>query len=364
MKTVLLIGAGATRAEALAQGASKNQRPPLDGDFFELAQLPDELQSHRDRVHGFVKENFNIDIFKATRPGMEEIFGLVYSSTLSTPLPTGVKNAFSSLCRIYAKVIEETTNWIVPTTKGPLCRLIRKSVEAGPTTIITFNQDIVIEKALDVLTKSSSAVSWHISSGYKLKFSGFTKPNGAIEADRLFESRSNSGGSNPVILKPHGSLNWYAKTLKKDAVLSQLRSTHKINCTRRKTLDTTMQSTTHNKSGRTTWYTWPIIVPPILEKGSFLGSALDSVWDSAWDALVNAERVIVYGYSFPNADAQSRTFFMRTATKMANGPLMVSINPDITSAQRAAVIFSPSAELACKNARDYLSERIKNGIVI
>lgn len=362
MKTVLLIGAGASRAEAEAQGATKDQKPPLDNDFFELSQMLDELAPHRDRVQSFVKNHFGLDIFKFPRPGMEEIFGLVYSSTTSTPLTAGAKNAFSSLCRIYAKVIEKTTNWIYPTTQGPLSRLIRKCIDAGPTKILTFNQDIIIEKALDMLTQSDTSVSWHINKGYALTFADLTDPE--IEEERLFTKAPKGININPLLLKPHGSLNWYAKTVKKDTVLSRLRPTHKINCTRRKELDTTMQVTTQSQVGRTTWYTWPIIVPPIIEKGLFLGKALDSVWDAVWNALVDAERVIVYGYSFPITDSQSRTFFMRAAAKMNRRPLIVSINPDISAAQRAADIFYPSAEMACKDVRTYLSKRVKNGMVL
>lgn len=364
MKTVIIIGAGATRAEAESQGASREQRPPLDGDFFELAMLRADMKTHRDRIHGFVKEHFDVDIFQSPRPGMEEIFALVYSSTSITPLPAGVKNAFSSLCRIYAKVIEETTNWIEPTTRGPLCRLIRSTVNSGPTSIITFNQDIVIEKALDILTKADSLITWQLDGGYKLSFAAVTSPSGELDAENFFLRKRGVTEINPVLLKPHGSLNWYAKTLKKDAVLSQLKPTHKINCTRRRKLFTTMQYTSDNNSGRKTWYTWPIIVPPILEKGTFLGNALDTIWDASWESLVEAERIIVYGYSFPNADAQSQTFFKRASAQMKHRPVLISINPDILASQHASTIFHPIAQLSCDNVRTYLSEKIKSGITI
>jgi len=364
MKTVIIIGAGATRAEAESQSASREQRPPLDGDFFELAMLRDGMKTHRDRIHGFVKEHFDVDIFQSPRPGMEEIFALVYSSTSITPLPAGVKNAFSSLCRIYAKVIEETTNWIEPTTRGPLCRLIRSTVNSGQTSIITFNQDIVIEKSLDILTKADCPISWQLDGGYELSFAGITSPSGELDGEHYFLPNKSLTDINPVLLKPHGSLNWYAKTLKKDTVLSQLQPTHKINCTRRRELVTTMQYTSENKSGRTTWYTWPIIVPPILEKGSFLGNALDSIWDAAWNALVDADRIIVYGYSFPNADAQSQTFFKRASAQMKKRPLLISINPDLMASYHAANIFHPAAQMSCDNVRTYLSNRIKSGIII
>lgn len=364
MKTVIIIGAGATRAEAESQNASREQRPPLDGDFFELSMLRDGMKSHRERIHGFVKEHFDVDIFQNPRPGMEEVFALVYSSTSITPLPPGVKNAFSSLCRIYAKVIEETTNWIEPTTRGPLCRLIRSVVNSGPTSIITFNQDIVIEKALDVLTKADCPISWQLDGGYKLSFAAVTSPSGDLEDDHYFLPNKSLTHINPTLLKPHGSLNWYAKTLKKDAVLSQLKPTHKINCTRRKELSTTMQYTSDNNSGRKTWYTWPIIVPPILEKGSFLGNALDSIWDASWEALVEAERIIVYGYSFPNADAQSQTFFRRASAQMKNRPILISINPDLSASHQASNIFHPTAQMSCGSVRTYLSNSVKNGMVI
>lgn len=364
LKTVIIIGAGATRAEAESQAASRHQRPPLDKDFFELALLRDDMKTHRDRVHGFVKEHFGIDIFQSPRPGMEEVFALVYSSTAITPLPKGVKNAFSSLCRIYAKVIEETTNWLEPRPKGPLCRLIKNVVASGPTSIITFNQDIVIEKCLYALSKGKNPISWDIDSGYCMNFADFTQPSGKLNEQEFFLTASSPDAVNPLLLKPHGSLNWYAKTLKEDAVLSQLKPSHKINCTRRKELFTTMQYTSDNTSGRKTWYTWPIIVPPILEKGTFLGNALDNIWSESWKALIGADRVIVYGYSFPNADSQSQTFFKRAAAKMSKRPILITINPDFSSSRHASSIFNPIAQLSVDNVRAYLSDAVQSGISV
>ena len=222
----------------------------------------------------------------------------------------------------------------------------------------------MIEKALDVLTRADCPISWQLDDGYKLQFAAITSPGGDLDDESCFLQNSGAMGTNPTLLKPHGSLNWYARTLKKDAVLSQLKPTHKINCTRRKLLSTTMQYTSNNNSGRTTWYTWPIIVPPILEKGTFLGHALDSVWDASWSALVEAERIIVYGYSFPNADAQSQTFFKRASEKMVARPLLVTINPDLAASHHAAKIFRPLAQVSCNNVRTYLSSKVKTGMVI
>ena len=46
----------------------------------------------------------------------------------------------------------------------------------------------------------------------------------------------------------------------------------------------------------------PLIVPPIFEKTPRYRQQLWPVWDAAERQLVTAERLIVFGYSFPDAD--------------------------------------------------------------
>ena len=72
--------------------------------------------------------------------------------------------------------------------------------------------------------------------------------------------------------------------------------------------------------------------------------------------LVEADRILVYGYSFPSADAQSRTFFLRASASMVARPVLISINPDISSAPQAEELFRPRAHMFCGSVRDYLSE--------
>jgi hypothetical protein len=353
MKTVLLIGAGATRGEALSRGASKAQRPPLDGDFFELSEQHG-LQAHRSRVDAFVREHFDRHIFRHPRPTMEEVFGLVYASTLVRPVPEQASSAFSSLCRIYAGVLASTTNWLSPTRKGPLCRLLHGVLSEGNVTILTFNQDIVIEKALRLLSdKDNSPAVWYPKTGYGLDFAGYTSPT---RGGDTLANPSQPPVSNPIVLKPHGSLNWYARTLRDDRVLSQLRKDQKMFCTLRLALQTSMKHTTGKGQGRRRWHTWPIIVPPIFEKGTFLSAAFESLWQKAWDALIQADRIVVYGYSFPPADAQSRSFFLRAAAKRRTSPVLVTINPDMVAAQRAQEIFSPPIHLLSASVATYLRD--------
>ena len=287
MKTVVIIGAGASRAEAISGGGNRKQRPPLDTDFFSISGLHG-LDAHREIVADFVRDHFRIELFVHPRPRMEEIFGLVYTSTAGALSPKGSKEVFSSLCRIYSTVIANTTNWLSPSRKGPLCRLLHGTVVDGPTTVITFNQDILVEKALRVLNAKDSPVSWFPDTGYSVKFSEFSTPAGKTGTGSMFYLSALGLKSRPVVLKPHGSLNWYAKTPRADRAPAQLRKNQPIHCTRRLTLATNMTYTQETDSGlgRKTWYTWPIIVPPIFEKGSFLGEALEDVWIAARAALV------------------------------------------------------------------------------
>ncbi len=355
MKTVLIAGAGATRAEAMSRGATSKQRPPLDTDFFQCSELQG-LEGHRSRIGDFTQENFGLQLFRPPRPRMEEVFSHVYTSTSITPIPSGAKAAFGSLCRLYATVIANTTNWLQPSRKGPLCRLIHDLAKDGDLEIVTFNQDVIIEKALQVLTEAErSAVEWYPDDGYEMSFEKLTFPRGPAPVFGKGGSRS----SQVTLLKLHGSLNWFAKTVKQDKVLSSLSPSQKIFCTRRLNLSTEMTYTQPTQSGlgRKKWYTWPIIAPPVVDKGAFLGRALASVWRRAWDALVGAERIVVYGYSFPDADMQSRTFFLRAANSQSRHPVLVTLNPDVNSAVRAAQIFVPHVHVIASSVRDYLKGR-------
>jgi hypothetical protein len=344
MKTLVIIGAGATRAEAEASKATADQIPPLDTDFFLLAERHG-LKTHLDTVQAFMQSNFSFDISSDPRPRMEEAFGLVYTTTTSAPAPPRAIEAFESLCRIYVRVIANSTNWLEPALTGPLCRLLEWCAKDGPLSVLTFNQDIVTEKALTTLTAANPGIRWFPKDGYGLVFSMLTTPTGSPpHFKNVFPIGGPTDATTVPVHKPHGSLNWYVRTTKANRVPSRMSRDKRIFCTRRRRIDTTMTSTFQTASGlgRKKFYTWPVIVPPIFEKSTFLGGALASVWNTAWDELVSAERIVVYGYSFPDADQQSRSLFLRAASQRTTRPLLYSVNPSFTSAERAHSLFRPT----------------------
>lgn len=127
-----------------------------------------------------------------------------------------------------------------------------------------------------------------------MNFSDITAPTGSLSKNLFKENNNNK--TVVKVLKMHGSLNWYTRTTKRDNVPSKLTNSKSIYCTKRIKLVSDMTYTTGNSLGRKHWYTWPIIVPPIFEKGSFMGKILSNVWQAAFESIKNAENIFIYGY--------------------------------------------------------------------
>jgi hypothetical protein len=86
--------------------------------------------------------------------------------------------------------------------------------------------------------------------------------------------------------------------------------------------------------GRTSWQTWPVVVPPVYAKQA-LRQAVHVVWDEASSALEAADRVAVFGYSLPAIDIEAEKLIERGLAKSSCRWIDV-INPDPASAQRYA----------------------------
>ena len=94
MNTVLIIGAGATRAEACTKQCSKMHLPPLDTDFFELCKYH-KVKDNAEILRSYIRRQYSVDIVKSPYPRMEEIFGMVFSDTRMKPPPHNSKSHIS-----------------------------------------------------------------------------------------------------------------------------------------------------------------------------------------------------------------------------------------------------------------------------
>ena len=108
--------------------------------------------------------------------------------------------------------------------------------------------------------------------------------------------------------------------------------------------------------GRTSWYMWPQIIPPVYEKHSYITGELRRVWDRAGAALGTATRVVFWGYSFPRADLHARYFFTALAHRNEALKRPVLINPDPRSQDELWAVLQPHQVLHYRNIPAYLAD--------
>lgn len=305
MNTLLIVGAGATLAEAMPSRPSRDYRPPLDDTFFELCNLA--RLSGRRSIKQYMQQNYGIDPFSGLYR-MEEIFNYIYSDVFSENPTNESAEAYWTLLRMYTKAIARTTNRLKGTSKSGIGYLIRHILRTDSElnlNIVTFNQDLIIEKAIESLkcTSRYSSIPWNLEQTYGLTFVQF----GEIHGSRKKFSRSSD--ESIKILKLHGSLNWiYTVRSKRDPRNSIRTSSKKLHCINDKDIFENMRYRPRNR-----WIDCiPLVVPPIYEKASRYQRAVGPLWNQAERAIEAAERVIVFGYSFPDTDFASRSMFCRS----------------------------------------------------
>ena len=147
MKTVIVIGAGAT----LSDGISKplKQRPPLDKGFFS-ACAHFETEEYEE-ISDYLDKNYNIDPKDDAHDSLEGIMAIIYADIKHPTLEKDAVAAFRALIRLFNARIAQTTNTLNPTNRSNLYRILVKLLNDGckpsDIAIITFNQDLQIEES-------------------------------------------------------------------------------------------------------------------------------------------------------------------------------------------------------------------------
>lgn len=354
MKTCLVLGAGATLANALHFHGQRDlaRNPPLDYTFFEkIAALgipiPSELRAYSAGSPG-------IDPFRL-RPGqpqvrMEEFFKDLFSDFQEASSGSRTSRAYEQLLSIYLRVLRETTDWIGESSRtgGPVGRLIASiAARSDEVTILTFNHDLMIEN--EILKRARLRQRWCIEEGYGSLNSRFVYTNPT--SGNLFPPHGpGCDHSSPItILKLHGSLNWYVRMNGQHpsrAMLSGSGSIPAVHCTRRRSVPQQLRRTRPGRTGRTgrtTWYTWPVIVPPIHGKEALVRQLVPEAWTDGEIALKAADRLVFVGYSIPMLDVQSERLFKRAISANAAVKWIDVINPATSMAERYAGIAAPTA---------------------
>lgn len=314
-------------AEALPRRPGRSMRPPLDGTFFDLCRAADLAGG--DVVREYMRLHFGLDPYDG-HP-MEVVFNFLYSDVFSAIPPPDALDAYWALVEMYSAAIARTTNPLTGTARSGVGELLRTLWQIDRDLVfVTFNQDLVIEKAMEaaVNTAALADLPWNIWTCYGREFEGFLFPT----AGRRFSMRGDRGEPDPSlsVLKLHGSLNWVWRTrTREDARNSIPRPGARLYCLTGSDIEGDM-ILQHERDDP---FLLPFVVPPIYEKGPHYRDFLGPLWARARAALAAADRVVVFGYSFPTADFSARAL-LRAAFHEGSGTKQVSvidIDPSVSS---------------------------------
>ncbi|MEZ5893766.1 MAG: hypothetical protein R3C58_11580 [Parvularculaceae bacterium] len=325
-KTVLIVGAGATRA---AGGRSaKKSLPPLDADFFQIAKLLDRAATGRVSQH---LETSLGEYANTLCCSLETATTYLYLKALDSKPNDSHHIAFLRMLDLLHLVLANNTNRLKTGPRSLMYRLLLSELERVVTpenlTVITFNYDLLLERVLDELSKHRAG-AFFFPGCYRIKgleASNVTGINGRQEFHT--GDLSNQGIS---VLKLHGSLNWQSNHTSQNPTPSAVTSINRALYV----LDAVeiSRSLSWRRNHRLV-HMKPIIVPPVSGKRGIMHKDIVPLWKNAANALQEAERIVIIGYSCPALDLEARILLSENLRKNDKKNVYV-INPSTETAAR------------------------------
>jgi len=148
MRTLVVVGAGATLAEALPSRPNQAKTPPLDATFFHLCKIA--RLTGRDAVKRYMTSSYGLDPFTGNVT-MEQIFNYIHS----TPFPRTHPTTVWTLTGLSSECMWRQFGPLPVTLKAPAIVVSGASPPsphidpAGIVAFLTFNQDLVIERSIE-----------------------------------------------------------------------------------------------------------------------------------------------------------------------------------------------------------------------
>ena len=322
MKIVLILGAGATRAAAGQRPLAR--RPPLDRDFFEIAQKVDyhsalRLDEHLEQMVGSYRHTI--------ASSLENLTTSLYLRAIDSRPRSPAHRAFLSHLQLLYRVITATTNDLAVGPRSLLYRLVSSELarveQPEDLSIITFNYDLAAERVLAEIDRHRPGQQVFMFPGcYRFA----ERPSvGDIRGMAQFQSSSPVYAGGVSVLKLHGSMNWVSthnsQAPTPNALFNPRRELTILNCP---TLMPLISRTVRRRV-----YGQPIVVPPISGKFGVLHSRLGHIWSTAASSLQSADRVVIVGYSCPPFDIEARLLLSEHMRTDVRKDLVVA-NPDET----------------------------------
>lgn len=339
--TVIIVGAGATLAEALPSKPRKQLTPPLDATFFDLcARLGYREQRP---VREYMEDRFGINPFSGAS-SMEEVFNYIYTEAFSEHPTDECLRAYWGLIRMYRLALAATTNRLRGNSRAGVGALLRSLLESNMDRVvsfITFNQDLVIESAIQTTKtmRKYGALPWSIRHAYQIEFDSIVKvsrdPRPFADADP----------TSLQVLKMHGSLNWVYRVRSGTDPHNSLRGpSGRLICVNDAIIWPRLTQTTRGGARPKTNDLIPLVVPPVFEKTARYGKTLQPVWSRARKVLAEATDLIVFGYSFPDADFAAKAIVRQG---MKANTLLRTVHVIDTSAAVAGKVVDIAGTSSC-----------------
>lgn len=314
-------------------------RPPLDRTFFETVEklgiaLSPALRSY---MRQLMREDPLPERIRALR--MEEFFKDLFFD-FQDERAVATTRAYTDLVNLYVRTIATTTNWLAEGGRegAPVGRVLALAADkADEVDVLTFNHDLVIEN--EIFRRARLRNRWCLDYGYGSFRDelNFTPMPPGTPLFPLHEDGSCSHTRGIRILKLHGSLNWFtrlnsqrptARTLSGEAGSREV-----LLNAGRKVVSRAML--TRRGAGRSSWYTWPVIIPPVYAKQA-LRRRVQTVWQDARSALERCERLLIFGYSLPQIDVEAEKLIERGIARNPNLRWVDVVDPSSAAAQRYA----------------------------
>lgn len=306
---VYFLGAGATKADfpAAPLGDELLHAILSQGEFSVLRSLLERL---------FDAQSLQRDAPQNLRPRLDDVFTLLESSINGrAPIPLGMTLEDVISCRsLLIAAIAKTIERVLGQARGPLAVRFAQFLRDTPQIVVSTNYDVVMDNALFECDNLNYGVTVRSAVGRSGAVpEGRPDERRYYRADPRYDHLVRKG--HVPLLKLHGSLNW-------------------LSCPRCDELDVTLlekgtaEILTFPELGRcgfgfcTARYQ-ALLVGPSLEQ-RYENRILREVWTQAELALSRAERLIVVGYSLPEADYLIRAMLARHFSKRSEGVLVVS----------------------------------------
>lgn len=332
-KVVLLLGAGATVSDVATK--PRKDRPPLDRRFFAEARLTHPLLVSQ--VRRYVLDTYNHDILIGANDRLEAVMGQIYTDLFNPLLADDALTAFRRLLSLFTRRLATTTNGIHATNKRLVYRVVAHYLSSGvrpkDLTIITFNQDIQVEKILYLM---STVNRWSLIADQIFAFPHLYGLPAATELSAIPGSTDllpRGGDPNNCIrlLKLHGSLNWYSSHSSPEPSRSAMfKQSRVIRINRNYRIDPSMTLLSTQRA----MYTLPVIVPPVSHKSAVLHDDMIDIWRLSEQRLRAADEIIIFGYSCPILDVESSNQLRRSQVSRSGDAHISVIDPASAVAQR------------------------------